>query len=112
MNTDNGVQTEADLADIEKNKVIALLSYIIFFIPLLAARESKYAMYHANQGLILFLVAVGLNIVGGIIPIIGWFLIIPLGNLCIFILAVLGIVNAAQGKQKPLPIIGGFQLIK
>lgn len=101
-----------DSADIEKNKVMAILAYLIFFIPLLAARDSKYAMYHANQGLILFLVALGVNIVGQIIPFLGWFIILPLGNLIVFVFVVLGIINAAGGQRKPLPVIGQFEILK
>jgi uncharacterized membrane protein len=97
--------------DIEKNKAMAILAYIIFLIPLLAAKESKFAMYHANQGLVLFLAALAVNVVGGIVPFIGWFIILPLGNLFIVVLAILGIINAAKGEAKPLPLIGGFKLI-
>lgn len=101
---------ESDQQDIQANKVIAALAYVIFFIPLLAARESKFAMYHANQGLVLFLGALVVNFVGTLIPIIGWFLIVPLGNLFILVLAIIGIINALQGTTKPLPLIGGIQL--
>ena len=103
---------EVDPADVEKNKVMGILAYIFFFIPLLAAKESKFAMYHANQGLILFLAAIIINIVGGIIPIVGWLIIIPLGNLVVLIWAILGIVKAVGGKMEPLPLIGKFNLIK
>ncbi|HEX3012357.1 MAG TPA: hypothetical protein VHQ70_10070 [Syntrophomonadaceae bacterium] len=98
--------------DAEKNMVMGILAYILFFIPLLAARNSKFAMYHANQGLLLFLTALLVNIAGGIIPILGWFLILPLGNLLVLILAVIGIINAAQKQEKPLPLIGKYELIK
>jgi len=97
--------------DIEKNKAMAILAYIIFLIPLLAAKESKFAMYHANQGLVLFLLALAVNVVGGIIPFLGWFVILPLGNLLVIVLAILGIVNAAKGEAKPLPLIGGIKLL-
>lgn len=103
---------KSDPADVEKNKVMALLSYLIFFIPLLAARESPFAMYHANQGLILFLAALFINVIGTIIPIIGWFILIPIGNLLVLVYAVIGIINALNGQTKPLPLIGKFQLIK
>lgn len=98
--------------DIENNKVYAILAYIIFFIPLLAAKDSNFAKYHANQGLILFITAVLVNIVGTIIPILGWLLILPLGNLAVVILAILGIITAAKGEKKPLPIIGQFEILK
>jgi len=101
-----------DKNDVESNKVMALLAYIIFLVPLLAAKESKFAMFHANQGLVLFLVAVAVNIVGGIIPIVGWFIILPIGNLLVFILAIIGIINAAKGEAKPLPLIGGINILK
>lgn len=97
--------------DIEKNKAMAILAYLIFLIPLLAAKDSKFAMYHANQGLVLFLLVLAINVVGGIIPFVGWFIILPLGNLFVVALAILGIINAAKGEAKPLPLIGGFKLL-
>ncbi|MEW9698731.1 DUF4870 domain-containing protein [Paenibacillus sp. SI8] len=100
-----------DSTDIQTNKGMGIVAYILFFIPLLAAKDSKYAMYHANQGLTLFLAAVIVNVVLGMIPIIGWILL-PLANLAIVILAILGIVTAAQGKVKPLPLIGAYTLLK
>jgi len=100
-----------DPADVEKNKGMAIVAYIIFFIPLLAAKDSPFAMYHANQGLTLFLAAVAVNIVFTIIPIIGWILL-PFANLAIVVLAILGIINAANGTTKPLPLIGSITLLK
>lgn len=97
--------------DAQNNKVMAILAYILFFVPLLAARESRFAMYHANQGLILFLAAVASNVVVAIIPLIG-ILLAPLVTIAILVFIVLGIVNAANGQMKPLPWIGKFQLIK
>ena len=103
---------QPEINDVEKNKIMGILAYIIFLIPLLAAKDSKFAMYHANQGLLLFLLAVAVNIVGSIIPIIGWFIIIPIGNLTVLIFAILGIINASKGLLKPLPLIGKISIIK
>ncbi|OCT14420.1 hypothetical protein A8709_26810 [Paenibacillus pectinilyticus] len=100
-----------DATDIQSNKGMAILAYILFFVPLIAAKDSKYAWYHANQGLTLFLTGVIVNVVLGIIPFIGW-LLLPLANLAVVILAVLGIVAAAQGQVKPLPYIGSYTLLK
>ena len=43
--------------DVANNKVMAILSYfwILFLIPLFAAKESPFARFHANQGLLLFI---------------------------------------------------------
>lgn len=106
------VTPQPDPQDVEKNKVIAILSYIIFFLPYLVAKDSPFAMYHANQGLILLLTSLVLNFVGSIIPILGWFIIIPFGNLAILVFLIMGIINAINGQKKPLPLIGKFQLIK
>lgn len=98
--------------DIDNHKIFAILAYILFFIPLIAAKNSKFAMYHANQGLILFLAALAVNVIGTFIPILGWFLILPLGNLAVAILLILGIVTAAKGECRPLPFIGDFKILQ
>ncbi|WP_411954257.1 hypothetical protein ACKXGF_13725 [Alkalibacillus sp. S2W] len=98
--------------DIDDHKGLAIVAYIIFFIPLIAAKESYYAMYHANQGLLLLITAIIINIIGSAIPIIGWLLILPLGNLFVFVLWVIGILNAAKEEVKPLPLIGQYEIIK
>lgn len=100
-----------DAVDVQKNKGMAVIAYIIFFVPLLVAKDSAFAKYHANQGLILLICAVALNFVLGIIPFLGWFLL-PFANLAVFVFAILGIINAANGLMKPLPYIGEYTLIK
>ncbi|MFS1514431.1 hypothetical protein VQL36_18680 [Chengkuizengella sp. SCS-71B] len=98
--------------DIEENKIWAVLAYFLFFLPMLTARDSKFAMYHANQGLILFIFAVAVNVIGSFIPILGWLLILPFGNLAVIIYMIIGIINSASEKEKPLPLIGNFDIIK
>lgn len=97
--------------DIEKNKTIAGLAYLIFFLPLIAAPESRYARFHANQALVLFLAAVIGNIVLAIIPIIGWILL-PIFGIGVLVLVILGLMNGLNGKAKRLPVIGQLNLIK
>lgn len=102
--------------DVEKNKAMAIIGYIIpilFFIPLVTeAKNSPFAKFHANQQLNLLIAAVVVNVVGGIIPFIGWFLLLPIGSIIILVLAIMGLINAIGGKMKKLPIIGGFEIIK
>ncbi len=97
--------------DIDSNKTMAGLAYLLFFLPLLVCPQSKYARFHANQALLLFIVAIGGNIILGIIPIIGWILI-PLFALGIFILAIMGLINGFKGKAKRLPIFGKLDILK
>ena len=102
--------SEYDAQDIEKNKVMAVLAYILFFIPLLAAKDSKFARFHTNQGLVLFLGGIIASVVA-VIPVIGW-IVAPIAGLVITVLAVIGIINALNGKAKELPVIGKFKILK
>ncbi len=102
--------------DVEKNKLMAIIGYIVpllFFVPLVtAAKDSPFARFHANQQLVLLVVAFAVNIAGTIIPFIGWAVIWPAGAIFVLILAIIGVVNASRGEMKPLPVIGGAELIK
>ncbi len=98
--------------DVDDNKVIAALAYIIFFLPLLVAKDSAFGKFHANQGLILLILGFAVSIAGSVIPFLGWFIIAPIGGLVVFVLAILGIVNALNGVEKELPIIGSLRLLK
>ena len=99
-------------------KVFGILSYIgILWILGLAADQTPFAKFHANQGLVLFLAEIVIGIAGGIlsfIPFIGFIggIVSGLGSLASLVLMILGIVNVAQGEMKPLPVIGGITIIK
>ncbi len=109
-----------DPQDIQNNKVMALLAYLgfLFLIPLLAAPNSRFARYHANQGLVLFIFEAIAGVVTGIIcviPFVGWIIGgILSGAVGIFglVLTILGIVNAVNGQAKQLPLIGGITILK
>lgn len=97
--------------DINQNKVMAILSYLslLFLVPLLAAKESPFARYHANQGILLFIVqVVGVALTS--IPYVGW-IAGALINIFTTVLMIIGILNAYNGKAKELPIIGKFRII-
>ncbi len=93
-------------------KVFAALAYIVFFLPLLVKPNNQYGRFHANQALLLLITAIGVSIVGSIIPLLGWFLILPLGLIFVLVLAIMGIINASQGRKRRLPLIGSFDIIK
>ncbi len=125
QNFNNTADTTAefDAADINANKGMAILAYFgpLVFIPMFASKGSKFARYHSNQGLLLLIAAVAWGIVYGIINsillAISWRLytissIIGLLSIVFFVLFVIGIINAANGRAKELPIIGKFKLLK
>jgi uncharacterized membrane protein len=107
---------QGNQSDAEKNKMMAIIGYIIpilFFIPLVSeAKNSPFAKFHANQQLVLLISWVVVNVVGGMIPFLGWFIILPFGSIFLIILVIMGIINAAKGEMKKLPAIGGISIIK
>ena len=117
MNTAD-TTSQFDPQDINDNKGMSVLAYIgiLFLIPLLACPNSRFARYHTNQGLVLFLLELAIGVVTSIfafIPVIGPIiggLISAVGG--IFTLVIMGIINAAQGQAKELPLIGKITLLK
>jgi uncharacterized membrane protein len=105
-------------AEIEDGKVMAILAYIIFLVPLLAARDKKYAMFHTEQALVLlitwFVIYIAFTILSIIISNISSTLGCGLSILSIIIWVaflvfwLLGLINAIGGKLKELPIIGSY----
>ena len=105
---------EYDQADINSNKVMAILAYlgILVLIPLFAAKNSKFARFHTNQGLILLICAIIVSILGSILTRIHLGFISWILDVLVFVFAIIGIINAAQGKAKELPFIGKYRILK
>ena len=116
-------QTAAPSNDADTNKGMAIIAYLLFFVPLITGdhKKSAFVKYHTNQGIILVIFSVGLGIAISIVMAIltalllnvfAWALLGILGiilNLLWFvpiIFMILGIINASSGKEKPLPLIG------
>lgn len=98
--------------DIGETKVLAAIGYIsiLCLVPLLLARESKYAQYHAKQGLVLFvveLVVMFVSMIFGWIPVIGWLAVFVM-YISVLILAIVGIIKALQGEMWEMPLIGKY----
>lgn len=119
----NTPEIEVDSEDASKNKVFGILSYlgILWLVGFFAASDSRYAKFHANQGLVLFLAEIALNIVLAIIALIcgiighGLGILSSLlyfaGELAVVGCVVFGIVYAAKGQAKELPFIGKLHLL-
>jgi|SRR6185436_19267008 uncharacterized membrane protein len=81
--------------DVETGKLWAILGYvfqILALVPLLQ-KDNDFAMFHARQALVLLIFSIptcGGCVVGGLV------------------LAVMGIINAINGRYEPLPLIGRF----
>ena len=78
--------------DVNNGKTMAILAYLIFFIP-----------FHTEQAILLLIVNILAGIIGTITCGIGFILYIPW-----IVFLIMGIMNASKGEWKPLPMIGQY----
>ena len=110
------------MAKEDEGKVFAIIAYLLgiigFLIVLLAKKDNKFAMYHAKQALVLCVAAIAGYIVVMIVslilvfipaigPILSTLLWLALVIVVIY-MVVLGIINAVNLKETPLPYIGEY----
>lgn len=99
-------------------KVYGILAYfgLLWIIPV-AAGKTAFSKFHGNQGLVLFLI----ELIGGIVLFVGQlipfiriiFLILGgLFEMACFAAAIYGIVIAASGEMKEIPVVGAIKIIK
>ena len=108
----------------DNDTLMGVLAYlgILCLIPLLAAKDSDFAQYHAKQGVTLFILeiaAVVLMWIIGFMALMGGLgflgllsFVIWIAQIGFFVLSIIGIVNVVNKKKAPLPIIGGLNIIK
>jgi uncharacterized membrane protein len=112
-----------DAKDIEKNKMMAGLGYIIFFIPMIVMNESKFARFHANQILLLLIPEVAVSIIGTILStmlmaswsfgLAGLIGLITVGfSIAVGVVAIINMIAAFRGEAKRVPFIGHITIIK
>jgi uncharacterized membrane protein len=136
------VKQNASPQDEGQNNVMAIIAYVLFFVPLISGdhKKSPFVKFHTNQGTVLAIAAAGLlivwlaiwaiitaivrTLVGGAIPsiYIGYrilttmarisSIVTPILVILILALLALGILRAVKGTTKPLPLIGKFEIIK
>lgn len=88
--------------------IVAYLTYIGLLIALVAGDRSA-SRFHLNQSLVIWLastvvgIAARLPLVGGLIGVVGGIFC----AVCWFI----GLVNAIQGVEKEVPLLGQFRLL-
>jgi uncharacterized membrane protein len=124
MPEDNKPAAAKPAKDDSNDVLMGVLAYlgILCLIPLLAAKDSEFAQFHAKQGVTLFAIEIGIVLlqwVIGFIALMGGFGFFALISLLVWIvwlgvlvLSVIGIINAVGKKMTPLPIVGGIKIIK
>jgi uncharacterized membrane protein len=83
---------------------------LLLLIPLLVKKDSAFARFHSNQGLVLFIFNILVSVLANI-PLLG-IIVAIVGSVAGIIFWVMGLVNVLNGRAKTLPLIGGITLIK
>lgn len=126
---DTATSTEPVDPEAESGKAMSILAYlgILVLIPIFAEKKNTFVRYHSNQGLVLFLFEIGYWVIWSILTTLlinalfsystmGMYTLLStlLSLLSIFFIveAIIGIINAAGGKKKPLPLIGSIKILK
>lgn len=104
--------------EVEDGKMMAILAWIIFLIPLFAARDKRFAMFHTEQAIVLWAVTIILYIAVTVITIVlgqvsdTLACIVSIMSIVVWlfylVLWIIGLLSAIQGKAKELPVIGKF----
>ena len=102
--------------EIDEGKGLSVVAYlgILVIIPIILAKNNRFVTYHNNQGLIFLLAGIIASVacvIMGFIPFVGE-VVASIVGLIEVVLLIIGIVNAASGKAKELPVIGKFTLLK
>lgn len=103
-------QSTTQVGGLDVNVAAALSYFLIIAIVWLVLEpynKNRFIRFHAIQAIGLAVVSMGLSIVLGMIPIIGWIALIFL-PLVIFVAAVVSAVKAFRNEWFKLPVIGDF----
>lgn len=86
--------------------IIAYLTVIGLIIAFVMNQEKKnpFGAYHIRQSLGICLTGLAFSVIN-IIPILGW-IVSLLGGLFLIVLWVIGLINAINHKQAPVPLLG------
>jgi uncharacterized membrane protein len=98
--------TSVSKETIEKGKSLAIVSYLgiigLVIVLVLDGKKNEYTKFHMNQAMpldIAFMFAA--------IPFVGWMV-----SIAALVLWVMGIMAAANGEMKRLPVVGNMEFIK
>ncbi|GGG39893.1 DUF4870 domain-containing protein [Bizionia arctica] len=98
---------------VNEGKNIAVIAYITIIGLIIAfvmnnEKKNPFASYHIKQSLGLALTGLALGVIG-MIPILGWIINI-IGIFVLIYMWIMGLVNAINGNEKPVPILGNKYL--
>ena len=108
----SGSGSNEQIGGLDVNIAAALAYFVIvgiIWLVLEPYNKNRFIRFHSIQAIGLAVVSTGLSIVLGMIPVLGWILLLFL-PIFIFVVWVLCVVKAYQNQWFKLPIIGDFAL--
>jgi len=94
--------------DTKATSIVAYISIIGWIIAYLAG-DKEGAKFHLNQALVLDVTMIIVSVLTRI-PIVG--IVASIVSLVLFVFWIMGIVYAAKGEDKELPLIGMIKILK
>ena len=95
-----------------KNTLMAILAYVgpLIIVSYLTAKDDSFVKFHIRQGLVLFAIEVVLWLLTSQfwLLFLSFMMVWQLVHLALIVFSIIGIVNAVQGNEKELPLIGSF----
>ena len=91
-------------SNLNKSTILAAMSYFsaLFIVPYLCANDDRFAIYHAKQGMILFIAGILAEVVASIFGL-KWIV-----NIARIYFIYKGVYNVFSNRMEPLPLIGNL----
>ncbi len=104
-------QNQTNQPDITSGKNIAIIAYITLIGLIIAFvmnndKKDAFASFHIRQSLGLMVAGLALSVLN-VVPFLGW-IIAVFGSLFLLVLWVIGLMNAINGKETPVPVLGEY----
>ncbi len=102
--------------DKKTTDIVAYLTWVGLVIAFVAG-DREGSRFHMNQSLVIWLVSTVAGILSkllGWIPLLGWLIALLMGVVCLFcaVCWFIGLINAIQGVEKEVPLLGRIRLIR
>lgn len=104
-------QTSGTAVSINEGKTTAIIAYLtviglVVAFVMNAEKKNSFARYHIVQSIGLMCCGFGLGLISWV-PFLGWLAAIA-GCILMLVLWITGLMNAAAGREKPVPVLGSF----
>lgn len=108
------------ISEEQKKKIICALAYlfgILFFLPLVCYPNDRFAKFHANQSLVIFLIVVAGEVIFGILAGIAGLgvvfgIVLAVFNVAVLLACIYAILGVVKGEERGIPLIKSLKLLK